>query len=818
MASATLLAELSVARLLWQIRMATFHYVAALRFLEFLVSGPPGYIIALFVVVGNFILPWWKSRRSRHAVTTAVQCGTASVIWLVITVALHHDRSPVKQQELTDFIYRLYSHRLVAVHHSMVMFIASFPSLQGFLFIPLGVLRRFELRISAVRHFALKLVVDSLLAKYSSRQRDNNRARAKRYSYTGTNEPDTIRLLMLHPTLGGIHLKGSLVHASLHSAPRYEAISYCWGDATPKHSITIDDQQLPLTESAFQVLRNRSSFWLPRLIWIDSLCINQQDDDEKASQVQLMGRIYSQAYFVSVVLVETLPKTKGVKSWPGDGQGVLPLLRRFYHALLATEMLDKLAGTGADLPSNARAVTARLTPKSPTETAQWVALRDLFNNPWFGRVWVVQEAVLARRVRVLYNDFEIDWDTLVHAALAFGRFPALWTTLASLESRVKRKPGGVGTVLSIHDYHDRISAGEVIPVSDLLFGIIAFQSTDPRDMVFAIHGMCSELPKDLMKPRYGKTSVNEVYTNAAACLVAAGHANRMLSVAGIGFRSPGATGAAGSLPTWVPNWSIPTRSAQLSFTRPQIDYHAGGTTAQTVQIPSPSSSSAGGRLVLRGWMTDRIVHVAPPVESTGPADQDIPVADAAKLFIDSVLAFTKAVQDSPLTKEPYPHTDPPQSLREAYWRTLVGDRDEESRPAPPSLAANFEKMVAFYAMIQETPNVLDQGATVGKAARERMEAAAAGAQGFLLPLMRCLAGRRLCLTGKGMLGVVPPFSAVGDEIAVFLGMQTPFVVRREGRGGTKSGEYLHVGECFVHGIMDGEVVNGGTEPRTIVLV
>ncbi|KAK1827522.1 heterokaryon incompatibility protein-domain-containing protein [Podospora conica] len=412
---------------------------------------------------------------------------------------------------------------------------------------------------------------------------------------------------MLHPTLGGIHLKGSLVHASLHSAPRYEAISYCWGDATPKHSITIDDQQRPLTESAFQVLRNRSSFWLPRLIWIDSLCINQQDNDEKASQVQLIDRIYSQAYFV-----------------------------RFYHALLATEMLDKLAGTGADLPSNARAVTARLTPKSPTETAQWAALRDLFNNPWFGRVWVVQEAVLARRVRVLYNDFEIDWDTLVHAALAFGRFPALWTTLASLESRAKRKPGGVGTVLSIHDYHDRISAGEVIPVSDLLFGIIAFQSTDPRDMVFAIHGMCSELPKDLMKPRYGKTSVNEVYTNAAACLVAAGHANRMLSVAGIGFRSPGATGAAGSLPTWVPNWSIPTRSAQLSFTRPQIDYHAGGTTAQTVQ--------------------------------------------------------------------------PTKTFR---W---------------------------------------------------------------------------------------------------------PFVVRREGRGGTKSGEYLHVGECFVHGIMDGEVVNGGTEPRTIVLV
>ena len=72
-----------------------------------------------------------------------------------------------------------------------------------------------------------------------------------------------------------------------------------------------------------------------------------------------------------------------------------------------------------------------------------------------------------------------------------------------------------------------------------------------------------------------------------------------------------------------------------------------------------------------------------------------------------------------------------------------------------------------------------------------------------------------------MLGVVPPFSAIGDEIAVFRGMQTPFVVRRvvdkRGGGGYSDADYLHVGECFIHGIMDGEVVESGTEPRTIAL-
>ncbi|KAK0740124.1 hypothetical protein B0T18DRAFT_470654 [Schizothecium vesticola] len=337
------------------------------------------------------------------------------------------------------------------------------------------------------------------------------------------------------------------------------------------------------------------------------------------------------------------------------------------------------------------------------------------------------EAALARRVHVLYNDFEIDWDTLLHVALAFGRFPALWTVLSSLESKVKRRPGGVGTVLSIHDYHDRISAGEVISVSDLLFGIKSFQSTDPRDMVFAIHGMCSELPRDLMKPRYGKTCVSEVYTNTAACLVAAGSANRMLS----------------------------------------ISESASGVPEQR-ELPPPGPS------LLQGGITDRIVQVATPLESTEPDNQDVEPADAAKLFIDAVLSFFKAVQASSLTTELYPHTDPPQSLRETYWRTLVGDRDDESRPASPSPAANFDKMVAFYGIIRETPNVLDGWATL--AARERLAAVQPDVTALLLPLMRCMAGRRLCITGKGMLGVVPPFSALGDEIAVFQGLQTPFLI------------------------------------------
>ena len=242
LASATLLAELTVSVLLWQVRMAAFHYVITLPMLELLVSGPPGYVFGLSLAVASFVLPWRNARhsRQRHAVTTtAVQSGTASAIWLVATLALHHDSSPVRQPELTDFVRRVYSRPLVPFWHYVVVVSANAPGLRGYVFVPLGVLRRFEQRISSVRHFVLKGFVDLLLARCLSRRRrnnnnnnnnNNNMAGAKRYSYAEINEPDTIRLLMIHPTLGSTNFRGSLVQATLQSAPRYEAISYCWGD------------------------------------------------------------------------------------------------------------------------------------------------------------------------------------------------------------------------------------------------------------------------------------------------------------------------------------------------------------------------------------------------------------------------------------------------------------------------------------------------------------------------------------------------------------------------------------------------------------
>ncbi|KAH8679717.1 heterokaryon incompatibility protein-domain-containing protein, partial [Tricladium varicosporioides] len=95
--------------------------------------------------------------------------------------------------------------------------------------------------------------------------------------------------------------EGRLEHFTHNSAPPYQALSYTWGAETPTYRLPIVDT----TNSkghGLEIRKNLSSFLRvfgkkhPRKwIWIDQLCINQDDLAERNDQVQRMGEIYSKA-------------------------------------------------------------------------------------------------------------------------------------------------------------------------------------------------------------------------------------------------------------------------------------------------------------------------------------------------------------------------------------------------------------------------------------------------------------------------------------------------------------------------------------------
>lgn len=114
---------------------------------------------------------------------------------------------------------------------------------------------------------------------------------------------NTIRLLRLSQTEGS-KLKGDLIIVALADRPEYTALSYTWGQ---KHGSEIEvskKQTLSLSQNlslALKRLTNGSEFELP-LLWIDQICINQQDEREVRRQIEMMGEIYTEATEVMVWL------------------------------------------------------------------------------------------------------------------------------------------------------------------------------------------------------------------------------------------------------------------------------------------------------------------------------------------------------------------------------------------------------------------------------------------------------------------------------------------------------------------------------------
>ncbi|PVH85127.1 HET-domain-containing protein, partial [Cadophora sp. DSE1049] len=122
------------------------------------------------------------------------------------------------------------------------------------------------------------------------------------FKYPKLRKPDDIRLLLLHPRFGFRPISGSMVDGPYMRLIFYEAISYTWGNPERTEEIMVNGCRMMVTKSVYEVLATLSSQFLPQLLWIDAICIDQENDEEKEQQVPLMDKIYSNALFTTVFL------------------------------------------------------------------------------------------------------------------------------------------------------------------------------------------------------------------------------------------------------------------------------------------------------------------------------------------------------------------------------------------------------------------------------------------------------------------------------------------------------------------------------------
>lgn len=184
-------------------------------------------------------------------------------------------------------------------------------------------------------------------------------------------QSNEIRILTLKPGSGPDPIACTLRHVSLDDQPEYEALSYTWGDPKNTRKILVDGKKLQVTANLFDALENFRDPQQRIVLWVDAICVNQCDLAERGQQVKLMRRVFSQGRRTKVWL--------GLEDNDSD---------------LATDFLEEtLSGF-----NDGRNFEKELS-----------ALSQLFQRPWWFRIWVVQEVVVSKNLAFFCGKRQISW-------------------------------------------------------------------------------------------------------------------------------------------------------------------------------------------------------------------------------------------------------------------------------------------------------------------------------------------------------------------------------------------------------------------------
>lgn len=230
-----------------------------------------------------------------------------------------------------------------------------------------------------------------------------------------------IRLLRIDeiPPPGGEDrdLKCTMEHIILDSPSEkpYAAMSYCWGPIPKQTTITLDGHEVTVPQSAVHAMRNVIRTTGERL-WVDAICIDQQNLNEKGRQVAMMKDIYTHA--------------NEVRIWLGHLDNEDTAASAITSTKLIHEQCLHETNNLQDLNKHLYGKYGggfKYSEEPLPSSCDWNALRSLYSFPWFTRLWVVQEAALARRAtcHIGGTNTTIDAETLTLAArwMVHRRYP-----------------------------------------------------------------------------------------------------------------------------------------------------------------------------------------------------------------------------------------------------------------------------------------------------------------------------------------------------------------------------------------------------------
>jgi hypothetical protein len=409
---------------------------------------------------------------------------------------------------------------------------------------------------------------------------------SKLYKYSKLRYPKSIRIIILEPAImypDPLRCRFEQdTYVELEA--KYEAISYTWGENERSYPLYLgNNRHVLITHNLNRVLRRLRYPEKRRRIWVDAVCIDQDNDEEKAHQIPLMVDIFRSASRVIAWLDSDGAGTEGITAlqhWSRHRGKAINQMQP--QSLVAQATLDE--GANNTLPLRLRTIES---------------VQLLLQLPWFNRLWIIQEVVFNLDITLMADNLELSWVRFV------GALHSLRDQTAEDIGSFGQAYGAIQLVVDLWKYN---SGFQQVEASEQRLGMLrlltAFQRhgcADDRDRLFALYSMANDI-----LPTSSLPSANKIYMDidygsdvkivfkkfALACMIRDAHKpakeSSIYNLQDFSIQDGDPTilkaalerqfsGYAEDWPTWVPDWSKGPTVHQLMLDNIDLNFQGSST-------------------------------------------------------------------------------------------------------------------------------------------------------------------------------------------------------------------------------------------------
>lgn len=570
--------------------------------------------------------------------------------------------------------------------------------------------------------------------------------------------------------------QASLKRLGADHLPCYSALSYTWGNGRPCRIVQCGDQSIMVNLNLYLAL-----VWVrlptePILLWVDQLCIRQQDAAEKSAQVRQMHQIFEQAHVIHWLGAQG--GFKDLQKVLGDAQILYSL---FPGNLVPSldDMLERWRATGRT--------------SEDFYGLSWAGMQRVLARPYFRRLWVVQEIILGKSHVCRIGRYSFDlrllerlYSLMLNRRLGGGDWSWVDSGSCLLDARMHREGAyvqGVDPLEMAKSYCDNAC-------------------TDDRDRIYGL----SPLFSTPFNVDY-RLSVQQVFINFAVYCIRTTGKLSVLSAdlrrtywrpkTQLEFATTDIRQWTTGLPSWCPDWAGPLHGLR------ELDlqcFQAGGRRSAVLAHVTASTLSLQGVIVSRiqkcsltlgeSTESDFLGHLRAIKSAEAVALdllQSVPISKLWKAYLDVLVAGSELGDVDSLS--PWSEHLPVRDLQSVLFKKLGG-----------TWMAKCSKAMYHAAGLAIPPSLRHEQRAVAKEMFRVIHDASSGT--------------RMFSTSNGHLGTGPEGLYVGDVVCVLYGGDVPYVLRKVG----DQGQYKLIGEAYVHGIMQGEAIEAGLQQQDFLLI